>query len=338
MTGIINGKTVLVTGGTGSFGKRFISTLLSHHNPKKIVVYSRDELKQFEMAHQEPFSQHADKMRYFIGDIRDLSRLQRAMEGVDIAVHAAALKQVPAAEYNPFEAIKTNVIGGQNVIDACLSSGVKRVIALSTDKAAAPINLYGATKLCSDKLFVAANNYRGDHDIRFSVVRYGNVLGSRGSVVPFFLQRKHNGVLPVTDERMTRFSITLQQGVDFVVDCLGRMWGGELFVPKIPSYRIADVVEAIAPECRVEVVGIRPGEKLHEEMITDTDSLNTLEFDNYYVILPATPLWDVEKFAGTSGNTPSKKVTFGFRYNSGDNSDFLSVDSLRELIATQLVN
>jgi FlaA1/EpsC-like NDP-sugar epimerase len=245
---------------------------------------------------------------------------------------------VPAAEYNPFEAIKTNVIGGQNVVDACLSSGVKRVIALSTDKAAAPINLYGATKLCSDKLFVAANNYRGEHDIRFSVVRYGNVLGSRGSVVPFFLQRKQAGVLPVTDDRMTRFSITLQHGVDFVIKCLDRMWGGEVFVPKIPSYRIVDVAVAVDAECRIEVVGIRPGEKLHEEMITDTDSLNTLEFSDYFVILPSTPLWDVERFASTSGNVPAQKVPFGFRYNSGDNPDFLSVENLHGLIATQLAD
>jgi FlaA1/EpsC-like NDP-sugar epimerase len=258
------------------------------------------------------------------------------MEGIDIVVHAAALKQVPAAEYNPFEAVKTNIIGGQNVIDACLAGKVRRVIALSTDKAAAPINLYGATKLCSDKLFVAANNYRGTRDIRFSVVRYGNVLGSRGSVIPFFLQRKGGGVLPITDERMTRFSITLQEGVDFVLDCLARMWGGELFVPKIPSYRILDVASAIAPECRTEVVGIRPGEKLHEEMITDTDSLNTLEFDDYYVILPSTPLWDVDAFSAQSGRQAARRVPFGFRYNSGDNPDFLTVDQLRALMSSEL--
>ncbi len=335
---IVDDKIILVTGGTGSFGKLFIATLLSHYNPKRVVVYSRDELKQFEMANEEPFRQNSDKMRYFIGDIRDLARIERAMEGVNLVVHAAALKQVPAAEYNPFEAVKTNVIGGQNVIDACLSSGVERVIALSTDKAAAPINLYGATKLCSDKLFVAANNYRGARDTRFSVVRYGNVLGSRGSVVPFFLQHKPSGVLPVTDERMTRFSITLQQGVDFVINCFVRMWGGELFVPKIPSYRILDIVEAIAPECSVKVVGIRPGEKLHEEMITDTDSLNTLEFGDYYVILPSTPLWDIENFAVSSGINLGVKLPFGFRYNSGDNSDFLTVSDLRNLIASEMVS
>ncbi len=333
---MLNGCNILVTGGTGSFGNRFIATLIEHHKPNKIVVYSRDELKQFEMSNRAPFAGRGDIMRYFLGDVRDLPRLERAMEGIDIVVHAAALKQVPAAEYNPFEAVKTNIIGGQNVIEACLAANVKSVIALSTDKAAAPINLYGATKLCSDKLFVAANNYRGARGIRFSVVRYGNVLGSRGSVVPFFQQRRPSGILPVTDERMTRFSITLQQGVDFVLDCLKRMWGGELFVPKIPSYRILDVARAIAPECRIEVVGIRPGEKLHEEMITDTDSLNTLEFDGYYVILPSTPLWNVGEFCAASGARPGRRVPFGFRYNSGDNPDFLSAEELRDLAATEL--
>jgi len=329
-------SNILITGGTGSFGKRFVATLLEHFNPRKIVVYSRDELKQFEMANTAPFAGRQDVLRYFIGDVRDLPRLERAMEGIDIVVHAAALKQVPAAEYNPFEAVKTNIIGGQNVIDACLAANVKRVIALSTDKAAAPINLYGATKLCSDKLFVAANNYRGARDIRFSVVRYGNVLGSRGSVFPFFLQRRASGVLPVTDERMTRFSITLQQGVDFVLDCFHRMWGGELFIPKIPSYRILDVASAIAPECRIERIGIRAGEKLHEEMITDTDALNTLEFDNYYVILPSTQLWDIDEFCAASGSKPGQRVPFGFRYNSGDNPQFLSAEELRTMVTTQL--
>ena len=329
-------SNILVTGGTGSFGKRFIATLLERYNPNKIVVYSRDELKQFEMSTQAPFANKDKPLRYFLGDVRDLPRLERAMEGIDIVVHAAALKQVPAAEYNPFEAVKTNIIGGQNVIDACLASNVKRVITLSTDKAAAPINLYGATKLCSDKLFVAANNHRGARDIRFSVVRYGNVLGSRGSVFPFFLQRRASGVLPITDERMTRFSITLQQGVDFVLDCFQRMRGGELFVPKIPSYRILDVAKAVAPECRTEMVGIRPGEKLHEEMITDTDSLNTVEFDDYYVILPSTPLWDIDDFCSNSGTNPGRRVPFGFRYNSGDNPQYLSGEELRRLAATEL--
>lgn len=337
---MFNNSNVLVTGGTGSFGQRFVATLLERYSPKKVVIYSRDELKQFEMSNSAPFASRGAKgdnvLRYFIGDVRDLPRLERAMEGIDIVVHAAALKQVPAAEYNPFEAVKTNIIGGQNVIDACLASSVKRVIALSTDKAAAPINLYGATKLCSDKLFVAANNYSGTRDIRFAVVRYGNVLGSRGSVFPFFLQQRASGSLPVTDERMTRFSITLQEGVDFVIDCFSRMRGGELFIPKIPSYRICDVAKAIAPECRIENVGIRPGEKLHEEMITDTDALNTLEFDDYYVILPSTQQWDVEEFRTNSGARPGQWVPFGFRYNSGDNPHFLTIDELRHLAETEL--
>lgn len=331
---MFNNKNILVTGGTGSFGKRFITTLLKRFSPNRIVIFSRDELKQFEMSNQQPFQDHQKILRYFIGDIRDLSRLERAMEGIDFVVHAAALKQVPAAEYNPFEAVKTNIIGGQNVVDACLGANVKRVIALSTDKAAAPINLYGATKLCSDKLFIAANNYRGNRDIRFSVVRYGNVLGSRGSVIPFFLQKKASGVLPITDERMTRFSITLQQGVDFVLDCFERMWGGELFVPKIPSYHISDVARAIAPECRLETIGIRPGEKLHEEMITDTDALNTIEFKDYYVILPATPLWETDDFCNQSSSAPGKHVPFGFRYNSGENPDFLNRADIERLIVS----
>jgi len=328
---MMNGKSILVTGGTGSFGKRFIATLLERYKPSRVVIYSRDELKQFEMSNQAPFNQYAKVLRYFIGDVRDADRLKRAMEGVDIVVHTAALKQVPAAEYNPFEFIKTNVMGAQNVIDACLANNVKRVVALSTDKAAAPVNLYGATKLCSDKLFVAANNYRGARDVRFSVVRYGNVLGSRGSVIPFFVNKKATGVIPITDERMTRFTITLQQGVDFVLACFERMWGGELYIPKIPSYRIADVAQAVAPECRTEVVGIRPGEKLHEEMITDTDALATLDFGDYYVILPSTPLWDNADFALRSGSQPGVPVPFGFRYNSGENDNFLNVAEIQQL-------
>lgn len=331
----LDGKTILITGGTGSFGRRFAATVLEQHRPAKVIVFSRDELKQFEMAHMEPFRSHLERLRFFIGDVRDRERLVMAMEGVDIVVHAAALKQVPAAEYNPFEAIKTNVIGGQNVIDACLSTGVRRVIALSTDKAAAPINLYGATKLCSDKLFVAANNYRGRRDIRFGVVRYGNVLGSRGSVVPFFLQCRSVGVLPITDDRMTRFSITLQQGVDFVLKCLGTMWGGELFVPKIPSYRILDVAAAVAPECRLDRIGMRPGEKLHEEMITSTDALNTLEFEGHFVILPSTPLWDVEKYRREAATAEGRVLAPGFSYDSGTNSRFLTVDELRTLVLSE---
>ncbi|NJD21303.1 MAG: UDP-N-acetylglucosamine 4,6-dehydratase (inverting), partial [Melioribacter sp.] len=323
----MDGKTILITGGTGSFGKKFIETVLKRYNPKKIIVYSRDELKQFEMQQNPRFSKDGVLMRYFIGDVREAKRLTRAMEDVDIVVHAAALKQVPAAEYNPFEAVKTNIIGGQNVIDACFESGVKKVIALSTDKAAAPINLYGATKLTSDKLFTAANNYKGKHDIKFSVVRYGNVMGSRGSVVPFFIEKKRTGVLPITDKRMTRFNITLQEGVDFVLQCFDKMWGGELFVPKIPSFKILDLAKAIAPECKTEEVGIRPGEKIHEEMITEADALNTIEFEKYFVILPSVQLgdneklklWNTEKFKTTSNSKPGKFCQYGFKYNSGTN-------------------
>ena len=331
---MLNGETILVTGGTGSFGKKFIETVFKQYNPKKIIVYSRDELKQFEMQYSDTFIRYdkENRLRFFIGDVRDIDRLKRAMEDVDIVIHAAALKQVPAAEYNPFEAVKTNVLGGQNVIDACFSAGVKKVIALSTDKAAAPINLYGATKLTSDKLFVAANNYKGKHDIKFSVVRYGNVMGSRGSVIPFFLRKKNDGVLPITDERMTRFNITLQEGVDFVLENLGRMWGGELFVPKIPSYRITDVAKAIDGNCKINVVGIRPGEKLHEEMITNTDAINSIEFDNYFVILPSTQLWDLDKFRLESNITKGKYCELGFSYNSGENEKFLTIEEIRELI------
>ncbi|MCL5267408.1 MAG: UDP-N-acetylglucosamine 4,6-dehydratase (inverting) [Bacteroidetes bacterium] len=334
----LENRRVLVTGGTGSFGKRFIKTILHRYDVKKVIVYSRDELKQFEMQNSEPFiaSGNKERLRFFIGDVRDLDRLKRAMEGVDVVVHAAALKQVPAAEYNPFEAVKTNVIGGQNVIDAAMQSEVKRVIALSTDKAAAPINLYGATKLTSDKLFVAANNYKGFHDIKFSVVRYGNVMGSRGSVIPFFLSRAKDGILPVTDKRMTRFNITLQEGVDFVIDSLMRMWGGELFVPKIPSYRILDLAKAIAPEATVKIVGIRPGEKLHEEMITVTDALNTVEFHDYFVILPSIKLFDVQDFQRRSNGYEGRPCEFGFSYNSGTNERFLSVEELRQLINSQV--
>ena len=332
----IKGKSILVTGGSGSFGKRFIATLLEQYEPAKVIVFSRDELKQFEMQNVEPFKSHPSVMRWFLGDVRDEKRLRKAMEDVDIVIHAAALKQVPMAEYNPFEAVKTNILGAENVVNAAIDAGVSRVVALSTDKAAAPINLYGATKLASDKIFVAANNHRGKHDITFSVVRYGNVLGSRGSVVPFFQARAADGVLPITDERMTRFTITLQQGVDFVLDCLGRMWGGELFVPKIPSYKVTDVATAVAPESTHEIVGIRPGEKLHEEMITSTDSMSTIEFDDYYVILPSYQVWDVDEFVAKSAEKPGKWCEIGFEYNSGTNSDFLNVDEIRELVETEL--
>ena len=329
---LLDNQSILITGGTGSFGNSFIETVLQYYEPKKLIVYSRDELKQFEMQQKFPHGS-GGPIRYFIGDVRDLQRLKSAMEDVDIVIHAAALKQVPAAEYNPFEFVKTNVLGGQNVIQAALDAGVKKVIALSTDKAAAPINLYGATKLCSDKLFVAANNYRGKHEISFSVVRYGNVMCSRGSVIPFFQECQKTGVLPITDERMTRFNITLQQGVDFVLQCMDRMWGGELFVPKIPSYRITDLAKAVNAECKLEIIGVRPGEKLHEEMITKTDALNTVEFDDYYVIYPsAKPSWDMEKFISESNSQPGRHVPEDFSYNSGTNSCFLTVEKLRELI------
>ena len=328
---MLNNKTILVTGGTGSFGKKFIETVLTNYKPEKVIVYSRDELKQFEMQQVWP-DNGSIPIRYFIGDVRDLSRLKRAMEGVDIVVHAAALKQVPATEYNPFEAVKTNVLGAQNVIDASFASGVEKVIALSTDKAAAPINLYGATKLTSDKLFITANNYRGKHDIKFSVVRYGNVMGSRGSVIPFFQNMKKTGTLPITDPKMTRFNITLDQGVKFVLDNLKRMWGGELFVPKIPSYRITDIAEAIAPEAKQKIVGIRPGEKLHEEMITESDALNTIEYDGYYVIVPSIRKWSKTHFMKNSNGKEGLPCEEGFSYNSGTNPHFLTVDELKELI------
>jgi len=327
----LKNKSILITGGTGSFGKELIKTILESYKPERVIVYSRDELKQFEMQQKWP-NIPGSPMRYFIGDVRDYHRLKMAMEGVDIVIHSAALKQVPAAEYNPFEAVKTNIIGGQNVIDAAISQRVKKVIALSTDKAAAPINLYGATKLTSDKLFIAANNVKGKHEIKLSVVRYGNVMGSRGSVIPFFQERKKTGVLPITDERMTRFNITLKEGVSFVLSCLDKMWGGELFVPKIPSYRILDVAKAIAPDAKHKIVGIRPGEKLHEEMITETDSLSSVEFDKYYVVLPATPLWDIKKFVSESNSSTGKMCDYGFSYNSSTNKDFLTHNDIRKLI------
>jgi UDP-N-acetylglucosamine 4,6-dehydratase (inverting) len=321
------GRSILVTGGTGSFGKSYIRRALRNPELERIIVFSRDELKQSEMAQDAGFDD--PRIRFFIGDVRDADRLRRAMEGVDTVIHAAALKQVPAAEYNPFEAIKTNVLGAQNVIDAALTCDVRRVVALSTDKAAAPINLYGATKLCSDKLFVAANNFRGRHEVRFGVVRYGNVMGSRGSVIPFFMKQVKSGVLPITDPRMTRFNITLDEGVTLVERACQLMWGGELFVPKIPSYRITDVAQAIGPRCEQRNVGIRPGEKLHEEMITATDALQTLEFQDYFVILPSTPQWDPEALAAERGG---KRVADGFSYSSGANDRWLSVDELRALI------
>lgn len=326
---MLQDKSILITGGTGSFGRAFVRSVLQRYpGIKRLVIYSRDELKQFEMSQFFPVREYPG-LRYFIGDIRDEARLRRALEGIDIVVHAAALKQVPAAEYNPFECIKTNVLGAQNLIEACLDSGVSRVVALSTDKAAAPINLYGATKLCSDKLFIAANNIKGNRDLKFSVVRYGNVMGSRGSVIPFFLARKAEGVLPITDPEMTRFNISLQQGVDMVLWSLENAWGGEILVPKIPSYRVIDVATAIAPECKQRIIGVRPGEKIHEEMITASDSFNTVEMGNYYAILSSALGYSVEDYCA---RTSARRVAAGFSYNSGSNSDFLSVEQLRSLI------
>jgi UDP-N-acetylglucosamine 4,6-dehydratase/5-epimerase len=317
----LNGKTVLVTGGTGSFGKRFIKKVLQS-DVKKIIVFSRDELKQYEMAQEFTDA----RMRFFIGDVRDRERLYRAFDGVDVVIHAAALKHVGACEYNPFEAVKTNIHGAQNIIEAAIDRGVERVIALSTDKAASPVNLYGATKLASDKLFVAANSYAGDKNTRFAVVRYGNVVGSRGSVVPFFKKIRETGVVPITDERMTRFWITLEQGVQFVLDSLDRMHGGEIFVPKIPSMKVTDLAEAIAPECKMEIVGIRPGEKLHEAMITEDDARKTLEYDSYYVIQPEFPWWRKDYSNG------GKQLADNFKYTSDTNTEWLTVDELRGLV------
>ena len=330
---MLNKKSILITGGTGSFGKAFTRCLLKRYpNVNRLVIFSRDELKQFEMS-QEFDTQKYPSIRYFIGDVRDEARLRRALEGVDTVIHAAALKQVPAAEYNPFECIKTNILGAQNLIEACLDSSVRNVISLSTDKAAAPINLYGATKLCSDKLFTAANNIRGNRDLRFSVVRYGNVMGSRGSVIPFFMERLKTGVLPITDPAMTRFNISLEDGVEMVIWALEHARGGEIFVPKIPSYRITDVAKAIGPECKHPVVGIRPGEKIHEEMITQGDSFNTVDLGRYYAILPSTSDFTPETYAKDMGG---KLVSPGFAYNSGTNDHFLTIGEIRQLIRDKL--
>lgn len=326
-------RSILLTGGTGSFGKQFVKTIFSRYpNVRRLVVYSRDELKQFEMAQQFPPSQYPN-IRFFIGDIRDRDRIRHALEGIDTVVHAAALKQVPTAEYNPFECIKTNVLGAQNLIDSIFDTDVRNVVALSTDKAAAPINLYGATKLCSDKLFIAANNIRGKRDLKLSVVRYGNVMGSRGSVIPFFMERRKSGVLPITDPRMTRFNISLDEGVELVLHALDRSLGGELYVPKIPSYRILDVAEAIGPECEKPIVGIRPGEKLHEEMITSSDSPYTIENEKNFVIVPS--LYDFGRDETMARYTEHHRGTItptDFRYSSGKNTDWLSVDQIRSLI------
>lgn len=324
----IDGKSILITGGTGSFGQRFVSAVLQRYRPKKIIVFSRDELKQFEMSQRFSPSEYPC-MRYFLGDVRDRDRLYRAFDGVDVVVHAAALKQVLAAEYNPLEAVKTNVLGAANIIDAAIDRDVRRVVALSTDKAANPVNLYGATKLCSDKLFIAANSYSSHYGTRFSIVRYGNVVGSRGSVVPFFLEQRKTGVLTVTDPRMTRFWLALDQGVEFVFKSLERMEGGEIFVPKIPSMRIMDLAKAIAPECEVRIVGIRPGEKLHETMVPEDDAHRTWEHLDYFTIRPTKRL----KSVASEESVDSIRCKDGFRYSSDNNKWWLSVDELREMIA-----
>lgn len=326
---MLNNKSVLITGGTGSLGKELVKTILATWpDIKRLVIYSRDEQKQFQMAQEYPDTKYP-AIRYFIGDVRDLERLKRAFSGVDYIIHAAAMKHVHIAEYNPDECVKTNIGGAENVIMAALETGVSKVVALSTDKACAPINLYGATKLTSDKLFIAANNIKGANTISFSVVRYGNVMGSNGSVIPFFMNKRKEGVLPITDPSMTRFNISLQDGAQMVLHALDNAWGGELFVPKIPSYNIMDVANAIAPECEHKISGIRPGEKIHEEMITTSDSFTTYDLGKYYVILPQVPNWDLESYKSHFG---AKLVRTGFSYSSDKNEKWETVESIRKLI------
>ena len=323
------GKSILITGGTGSLGKALTKHIVSNYpDLKRLVIYSRDEQKQFQMA-QEYSDVHFPAIRYFIGDVRDYDRLKRAFNGIDYVIHTAAMKHVHIAEYNPDECVKTNIGGAENIIKASLETNVTKVVALSTDKACAPINLYGATKLTSDKLFIAANNIKGSKDVKFSVVRYGNVMGSNGSVIPFFLKKKSSGVLPITDPTMTRFNISLRQGVEMVLHALDTAWGGELFVPKIPSYRIMDVANAIAPECEHRILGIRAGEKIHEEMITSSDSFSTYDLGKYYVILPQLPCWNLQDYIQKFN---AINVPLGFNYSSGLNSEWETVDSLRKLI------
>lgn len=330
---MLNGRSVLITGGTGSFGKMFTKLIFAKFpDIKRLVIFSRDEQKHYQMGLEYPENKYP-AIRFFIGDVRDEYRLISALEGIDIVIHAAAMKHVHIAEYNPMECVKTNILGAENIINAALKSGVKKVVALSTDKAAAPINLYGATKLASDKLFIAANNIKGKRDIAFSVVRYGNVMGSNGSVMPFYLNKRKDGVLPVTDPRMTRFNISLEDGCEMVFNAIENAWGGEIFVPKIPSYKITDVATAIAPQCEQKIVGIRPGEKLHEEMITISDSFNTLDMGRYYAILPQQPTFDVEEYKRRFN---AKNVAPGFSYNSGENTEWETVETLRTLIKTHV--
>ena len=325
----LNGKKVVITGGTGSFGKMFTKLIFERFpNVKRLVILSRDEQKHFQMGQEFPEHKYP-AIRYFIGDVRDKTRLIRAFEGIDVVIHAAAMKHVHIAEYNPMECVKTNILGAENVIAAALECGVENVVALSTDKAAAPINLYGATKLASDKLFIAANNIKGNRNIKFSVVRYGNVMGSNGSVMPFFLSKKEEGVLPITHEKMTRFNISLEDGCEMVFYAIDQAWGGEVFVPKIPSYKITDVAKAIAPNCKQEIVGVRPGEKIHEEMITESDSLNTWDLGKYYAILPQKPIFDLNDYVKTFN---AVKVPEGFCYNSGTNTEWETIESLRDLV------
>ncbi len=332
---MLTGKAILITGGTGSLGKALTSHIFRQYpNIKKLIIFSRDEQKQFQMAQEFP-EKNFPQIRFFLGDVRDEQRLIRAFQGVDIVIHAAAMKHVHLAEYNPDECIKTNVGGAQNVINAALKTGVSNVVALSTDKACAPINLYGATKLTSDKLFVAANNIRGENPIKFSVVRYGNVMGSNGSVIPFFLKKRETGILPITEPNMTRFNISLQGGVDMVMHAIEHAWGGEIFIPKIPSYRITDVATAVAPDCKQEIIGIRPGEKIHEEMITSSDSFHTYDLVKYYTILPSVPNFKIEEYINLFS---AKKVTEGFSYDSGTNTEWETVESLRELIKNHVDN
>jgi UDP-N-acetylglucosamine 4,6-dehydratase/5-epimerase len=329
----LNNKSILITGGTGSLGKQLTKTIIEKWpNFKRLVIFSRDEQKQFQMNQEFPDTVYKN-IRYFIGDVRDAERCRRAFKGIDLVIHAAAMKHVHIAEYNPMECVMTNVMGAENVINAALECGVENVVALSTDKAAAPINLYGATKLCSDKLFVAANNIKGWNNIKFSVVRYGNVMGSNGSVIPFFMSKAKSGVLPITDTTMTRFNISLQEGVDMVLHAAETAWGGEIFVPKIPSYKITDVAKAIGPNCKHEEVGIRPGEKIHEEMITSSDSFSTYDLGKYYAILPQVPNFKLDEFIKQFN---AKKVEQGFQYSSGTNAIWVGVEELRQLIITHV--